>query len=378
MQKFTIKTDRESSVNILWLSWKDSEHPHAGGAEIVKSQLCQRLTADGHSVIQLTGGFSGGTAETKLDGSRIIRLGNRWSVYLYALMYYWRNLRGWPDLVIDECNTMPFFASLYCRESVVTVIHQLAQEIWFYQMPTPLSWIGYFLEPVYLRLLHKNRVLTISESTRSDLIRNGFRRDFIKIIRMGTDIDPLLSLDLIKKYTEPTLLYLGSLRAMKRPDHVVKVFKEAREKIPNLRLLIAGSGDGDYFIEFMKEINASVDVGEIEYLGKVTREKKIELMQKSHVIVVTSLKEGWGLIVTEAASQGTPAAVYDVDGLRDSVKNGETGFVTNPEPCALAAAITDMLSNDAKYQQLRHQAWEWSKEITFDNSYKDFKRALNI
>lgn len=378
MQQFTSESDRDNCVNILWLSWKDAEHPQAGGAEVLKSQLCQRLTAEGHSVIQLTGGFSGAVAETELDGSRLIRVGNRWTVYWHAWKYYRRNLRGWPDLVIDECNTVPFFASLYCSESVTMVIYQLAREIWFYQMRTPLSWIGYLLEPGYLRLLRKNRVVTISDSTRRDLMRHGFYDDFINIISVGIDIDPLLSLEPIEKYTEPTLLYLGSLREMKRPDHVVKAFSEARKKIPNLKLLIAGSGDGDYFESLMKEIAASDYACNIKYLGKVTKEQKIELMQKSHVIAVTSVKEGWGLIVTEAASQGTPAVVYDVDGLRDSVKDGQTGFVTNTEPRSLAIAIIDMLSNDAKYQQLRHQAWEWSKEINFDNSYRDFKKALDI
>lgn len=60
------------------------------------------------------------------------------------------------------------------------------------------------------------------------------------------------------------------------------------------------------------------------------------------------------------------------------MKDGKTDFVSNTEPRPLAIAIIDMLSNDAKYQQLRHQAWEWNKEITFYNSYIDFKKALNV
>jgi glycosyltransferase involved in cell wall biosynthesis len=91
------------------------------------------------------------------------------------------------------------------------------------------------------------------------------------------------------------------------------------------------------------------------------------------------VKEGWGLIVTEAASQGTPAVVYDVDGLRDSVRNGETGLVTRTNtPAELAANINVLLSQPNLYAHTRASGWEWSNIVTFDRSYLEFKEALGI
>jgi glycosyltransferase involved in cell wall biosynthesis len=101
-------------------------------------------------------------------------------------------------------------------------------------------------------------------------------------------------------------------------------------------------------------------------------------MKKAHLIAVTSVKEGWGLIVTEAAAQGTPAVVYDVDGLRDSVKNEITGLVTTCSPHELGDGIIRLLTNEGFYGQCRQAAWEWSKELTFDNTYEDFCKVLNI
>jgi glycosyltransferase involved in cell wall biosynthesis len=109
----------------------------------------------------------------------------------------------------------------------------------------------------------------------------------------------------------------------------------------------------------------------------VTASEKLSLMRKAALILVTSLKEGWGLIVTEANSQGTPAIVYDVDGLRDSVKHGVTGIVSaNNKPSAMGMSIVDILKDPDRYNSMREHAWKWSKRFTLENSYRDFLKII--
>lgn len=124
-------------MKILWFTWKDRKNPLAGGAELVNEELAKRLAKDGHEVVFLVAGFPGGTLEEKIHGYKIIRLGNRWSVYWLAYRYYKKNLAGWADLVIDEINTIPFFAKFYVRERNVLFVHMLCREIWFYEMFPP-------------------------------------------------------------------------------------------------------------------------------------------------------------------------------------------------------------------------------------------------
>lgn len=101
-------------------------------------------------------------------------------------------------------------------------------------------------------------------------------------------------------------------------------------------------------------------------------------MQKCHLIMVTSVKEGWGLIVTEAASQGTPAVVYDVDGLRDSVRHQETGLIIRQNtPAAAAEAARQLFQDGPVYDRMKQKGQEWSKDITFTQSYKDFLGVLS-
>ena len=365
-------------MKILWLTWKDRKNPLAGGAEVVNESLAKRLVINGHELILLVAGFHGALSEEIVDGYKVIRLGNRWAVYWQVYKYYKKNLATWPDFVIDEVNTIPFFAKFYVRQKNILFIHQLCREIWFYQVFFPLSLIGYLLEPIYLWLLSDRKVITVSESTKKDLLKYGFKNENIKIISEGTELQPVKDLDAITKFEKPTILALGAIKAMKRTGHIIRAFEIAKEKIPDLKLIIAGDANSGHGGKVLNYINKSKYKDNIDYLGKVNVDKKIELLQKSYIICATSVKEGWGLIVTEANSQGTPAIVYDVDGLRDAVKNNETGLVCSQNtPANLADNIVNLMNDRENYHSLRINAWEWSKEITFETSYRQLIAIVN-
>jgi glycosyltransferase involved in cell wall biosynthesis len=367
-------------MKILWFTWKDRQHPQAGGAETVNEELAKRLARDGHEVVFIVAGFLGCAPEETRDGFKVIRLGGRYTVYWKAYRYYTKHLRGWADLVIEEINTVPFFTKLYTRgERTIYIFYQLCREIWFYQLGFPVNIIGYISEPLYLRYLAKTRCVTLteSESAKQDLIKYGFDSRLVHIFSVGLEIDRLSSFEGMEKYTEPTMLSLGAIREMKRTDDQIKAFELAKRDIPALKLKIAGSGSGKYFHDVQKMIQLSEYAGDIEYLGKISLRKKITLIRKCHCIVVTSVKEGWGLIVTEANSQGTPAVAYDVDGLRDSVRNNETGILSiNNTPESLALAIAFLFHNTDTYEKLRVAGWQWSADITFENGYVQFAEHI--
>lgn len=364
-------------MNILWLSWKDLSHPQAGGAEVVTSELLKRLAQDGHEVILVASNFPNGKEEEEREGYRIHRVGSRVTVYWKAYQYYRKYLRNWANLVIDECNTVPFFAARYANCRVIMFFHQLCREIWFYQMLWPLSWIGYLVEPVYLRWLSHAQAVTVSQSTSNDLQRYGFKDENIKIIGEGIQVEPIADLDTANKYDQPTLLSLGSVRPMKRTLDILRAFELVKQRFPNLRLIIAGSIDGAYGKMIRGVIRVSPFCESIELTGPVDNERKIELLRRSHLIAVTSVKEGWCLVVTEANSQGTPAVAYNVDGLRDSVRDEETGWLARKNtPAYLATKIVEAFSDEHKYNIMRYQGWLWSKEMTFASAYNNFIKVL--
>lgn len=346
-------------------------------------QLSQRMVAEGHNVTLLTCGYDGALSTEDVDGVHVIRIGrNRYLHSMQALMHYIRKMRNQFDVVIEVVNTAPYFGVFFGKRSRrYLMYHQLAREIWMHETAAPLSHVGrYMLEPTANRILRRSGVptITVSDSTRKDLMGYGFKGDKLHIISEGIEIVPVEDLTTIEKFKKPTLLSLGAMRAMKRTLDHIEAFEIAKKTIPDLQLKLAGSATDPYGKRVLARIKQSKFSDDIEYLGRVTNEEKIKLMQECHVLLFTSIREGWGLVATEAASQGTPAVVYDVPGLRDSVRHNQTGIVTQATPQALADGINELLEDKKHYEKIREAAWEWSKEITFDKSYADFKTVLEL
>jgi len=358
-------------MNIVWFTWKDILHPAAGGAEVMGDELASRLTKDGHSVIILTSRYKNSQHKEALHGYTIIRVGGRYSVYLFAAMYYLQHLRTWPDFIIEEINTVPFFTQLYARQKKMLLIYQLCREIWFHEIFFPFSYIGYVVEPLYLKLLNKNIVITESESSKNDIASYGFQKNSINVFPVG--VSKSIS-KMTSRYSSFTVASIGSIRSMKQTLHQIRAFEIAKIDIPELKLIVAGAPVGMYGEKVIAAISSSQYSKDISYLGHITAEKKYEIMSRSHALLLTSVKEGWGLVVTEAGILKTPSIVYDVDGLRDAVHNGTSGYITSKNtPASLAKKIVDVYNQpiDKRFIDM-----EWFKTFTLDKSYQAFRKIL--
>jgi glycosyltransferase involved in cell wall biosynthesis len=366
-------------MNIVWFSWKDIDHPLAGGAELVSTEIRQRLVRDGHNVTLITSKPSYLKHIDQSAGVNIVRVGGRFSVYIRAWRTYRKKYTHTTDIVVDEMNTIPFFSAFYVNQKSKKYLltYQLAREVWFYQMMFPLSFIGYILEPVYLKLISKSydKVLTESMSTKLDLIKYGFDMSKIQIFRVGMEMKPATTTNKHGK----DIMFLGSFRRMKRTLDAIKAFEYAKDIDKRVRLTLVGDSSGKYGRKVLNYIKNSRYSSDIHYLGRVSSLKKRKLLGSSRLILVTSIKEGWGLIITEANSQGTPAIAYDVDGLRDSVKNGTTGvLVAGGNPQEMGTAIADLIHDKKRLAEYSHNARIDSMQYTFENSYKDFKNILEL
>jgi glycosyltransferase involved in cell wall biosynthesis len=358
-------------MKILWLSWKDRNHPLSGGAETVSGEIMKRLVRDGHEVKVITAHYPGSCAHEIHSSIETYRVGNRYTVYAKARSLYRRLLSTWPDVVIDEMNTIAFGSGFYSNAKNVMLCYQLAREVWLYQMAAPLSWVGYVIEPFMLRRLSNayTTVLTESNSTKKDLEKYNFKN--VQTFRVGMALKPVKTLSGPKK--SRTILSLGAIRPMKRTLEAVKAFELARDIDATLTMTIAGNNSGTYAKKVMRHVSSSRHTDAITIRGHVSADERVTLMRNAALILVTSIKEGWGLIITESNSQGTPAIAYDVDGLRDSVIDGETGsLVPSGDYRAMGKEIINLVSQTKQYESLRLKAWQWSHEFTFDNSYQDF------
>lgn len=366
-------------MKIVWFNWKDIHHPDAGGAEIVTHELLRRLAADGHQVTLVTARYPGSKERDHLDGFAVWRSGNRFTHYAHAVWLFLTELRGDTELIVEEVNTVPYLLTFFPSHARVLLFYpQLAREIWFYQMQMPWSLIGYVSELLYtwLQGRPRNDVVTISEDSRNDLVRFGFRREKIHLMTLGIDNHPLDILDSASKEARFTVLFHSSLRAMKRPDEMLRAFRLMVDAHHDGQLWISGGGDQHALREFCRR-HALED--RVTFFGRTSDVQKLDLMRRATVLCSTSLKEGWGLVVTEANSMGTPAVVYDVDGLRSASRAGGN-WTVRAAPAALAERLIDLrtlfMEDRSAYDAWCERVHATTRHFTYDQSYRDFQTVI--
>jgi glycosyltransferase involved in cell wall biosynthesis len=330
-------------MRILVFSWRDLAHPCAGGAEVYTHQVARCWIADGHDVTLFTSGAEGLDSDDDHDGFHIVRRGTRHSVYREARRFYELEAKGKYDLVIDQINTRPFLCPRFVDDApLLAVIFQLAREVWFHETPLPVALVGrYILEPWWLRAYRDVPTVTISASSKRSLERYGLRN--VTVVPVGFS-PPSFEHATPDREERPTLIYVGRLSPNKRPHHVLGAFEQVRRHIPRAQLWIVGSGPME------ESIRKALPSG-VRLFGRVDEQTKHELLGRAHVLVMTSVREGWGLAVSEAASLGTPTVAYEVDGLRDSVA-ASGGVLTPTSPAALAEAVVGVLSGDMQQRQV--------------------------
>jgi glycosyltransferase involved in cell wall biosynthesis len=340
-----------------------------GGAEVFTREVAKRWVKAGHEVTLFTSEFPGCRSEEFMNGVRIVRAGGRYSVYWKAKKYYKSHfLREGYDVVIDEINTRPFLTPRFVNngEKIVALIHQLAREYWFYEMPFPISYVGYyFLEDRWLRNYVDVPTVTVSESTRQDLLSLGFKKVFV--VSEGLSFTPLSEIP--EKEGYPVVVYVGRLKRAKRPDHAVRAFKTVKEKFPNAELWVVGEGSFRRVLERL--------AGGVRFFGRVSEVEKRDLLCRAWVLVNPSVREGWGLNVLEANACGTPCVCYGVGGLRDSVRDGVTGFlVSDGDVEGLAEKIVAVLGDERLRRRLSENALEYAKQFNWDKTAKEFMRVI--
>lgn len=359
-------------MKILIFNLRDIKNPNAGGAEVFTHEVAKRWVHDGNEVTLISSNFKGGLKNELIDGINIIRLGNTISVFWKAKQHYRKYITGNIDIIIDEYTLRPFFTPSYVNEKVIFLIHEMAKEKYFYILPPILSHSFYhFFEPRWIKFYKDIPTITISNSTKDDLLKLNFAD--IHIVPEGIGFKA--AQEIPKKAENPTLLYVGLLKKVNLVDDVIEAFKIVKNKIPQTKLWIVGKGPE---LSRLKKKSHGLNV---TFFGHVSEEVKLELMRESHVLLVPAIREGWGLVVTEANACGTPAIGYRVPGLKDSIKNGETGLLTNCTINAFADAIIDFIRDEHKQRKLSNSALLWAQTFSWDKTatlfLNELKHVLN-
>lgn len=361
-------------MKIVALNWRDLTHPDGGGSEKYIEEISAGLADRGHDVTLFCPDHGRSPRDETKNGVRYVRRGNRFSVYPTALAMLLSGKLGNPDVVIDVSNGIPFFSPLVRRLPVVGIVHHVHREQWGVVMGPLGAKVGWFLESQVAPRIYQSRpMVAVSQTTRAEMLQLGFRAT-TKVVHNGTEV-PAGSLER-QLNDEPTLCVLGRLVPHKRVDHALEAVAALQEEFPGLKLWIIGTGWGqEELVARAAELSVS---DRVTFTGFVSQEEKHDRLSRCWVHLCPSVKEGWGLSVMEAAWHGAPTVAYNnAGGLSESIVDGASGLLVEPDLEKLIAATRELLADDQLRERLSDGARQHARQFTWQKTVERFENVLH-
>lgn len=358
---------RLSGARVLVLNWRDTRHPDAGGAEQYIHQIARRWVSQGVTVTWFTARPKGMAAHEVIDGIQITRFGGPLSLYPLAALRLLRT-RGKFDAVVDCQNGIPFFSPLFAGAGVpiVQVVHHVHQGQFTTRFSPAMAAVGRFLEGRASRWVYRNRpIVAVSTSTRQELRRQLKFQAPIFIVPNGTiELPPICG----PREPDPTVVVVSRLVPHKRIDLLVRHLASAAPRVPRLRVEIVGDGPE---LPALRRLAAELGLDDVlSFHGRKSDAERDELLRRAWLAVSTSVAEGWGCSVMEAAAWGVPCLALTAPGIRDSVVDNCTGWLLDSEeqlPDALVRVLSE-LADDDRAGQVAASCRTWAGCFSWERS----------
>ncbi len=358
--------------HVLFLNWRDTQHPEGGGSEVFLERVAGELVGRGYRATLLCQAHGAAPAEeTTPDGVRIVRRGGRHTVYLLAALVYLAGAVGFgplagrrlgrPDLIVDVCNGMPFLSRLYARRPVIALVHHVHREQWPVVFGPRVARIGWWIESrLAVRVYRTCRYVTVSEPSRGELVALGVDPHRITVVHNGT---PEVVGPPVPRTPHPTLVVLGRLVPHKRVELALRATALLATELPRLELVVAGQG---WWEEPLRRLAADLGIEErVRFAGFVPEDRKHELLCGAWLLLLPSLKEGWGLTIVEAGARGTPSVAFrSAGGVVDAMADGETGVLVEDE-FEFFRAIRSLVLDAARRAEMGTAAANYSRRFTW-------------
>jgi glycosyltransferase involved in cell wall biosynthesis len=291
-----------------------------GGAERWLRDLALRLAASGHEVTYLTMRHWESGHEPSLPGVRVVGLVRAGDVYSdarrtlgppvrFGIGIARHLLRHGREYEVVHAGSFPYFslvaAALARRPSGYLL------EVEWYEVWTRGYWrryagavvgtIGWLVQRACVRIPH--RAYCFSRLTARQLVAEGYRGEPVVLpgIYAGS---PVAALDGV----DPALVvYAGRHIREKRLDALLGGLRWARERRPDLRLDVYGDGPDRARIESLAGELRLQD--SVRFLGRRPEQEVAGAFASAACLATASEREGYGLVVVEAAAHGTPSVV---------------------------------------------------------------------
>jgi len=367
----TTSASGEPLLRVLFCNWRDTRNPEGGGSEVYVENVATALAAAGHEVTLLCAQHENAPDDEVVDGVRYVRRGSKLGIYPQA---WWQQVTGRLgefDVVVDVQNGIPFGSTLAGRTPVVVLVHHVHREQWPVVYGPVRSRIGWWLESrAAVRMYRGSRYVAVSRATRDELVHLGVEADAVTVIHNGVERPMLTPLP----DDDPRILVLGRLVPHKRVEHVLEAAAALRGRHPGLRVSVVGDG---WWADQLTAAARRIGVADIvDFVGFATEDVKHSELSRAWVLALPSLKEGWGLVVLEAAGYAVPTVGYrNAGGVAESVVDGVTGLLAEDQS-EFTDALDRLLTDVRLRRRLGYAAEARSWEFGWDTAARSFGRVL--
>lgn len=216
-------------------------------------------------------------------------------------------------------------------------------------------------------------IVSVSEKSKDDLLGLfPFCANKIHVIPVGIEARSVENLSLIKS-ENTNLIHVGGFTFEKNHQGLIKIFALIKEKIPNAKLWLVG--DGPLKADIIKTVKDHTLEDAIIFTGAVSN--TLEYIAAADVLLLPSILEGLPAVILEAFYCKTPVVAYDVGGIGEVVRHGETGLlITKGDESGFADAVVNLLGNESLEREITAAAHELVMR-EFDNK-EIAKRFINV
>ncbi len=348
---------------IHMLAWRDLDDVEAGGSEVHAAEVARLWSQAGIEVVMRTSFAQGHPTHARRDGYKVVRKAGRYLVFPRAAASEAAHRYGKRDALVEIWNGMPFFSPIWARGPRVVFLHHVHADMWKMVLPPNLARLGDTVErQVAPRIYRSSRMITLSESSRSEMLDIGFKKELVEVVPPGIDgqFSPGGELS-----PTPLVVGVGRLVPVKRFDRLIKAVVAARRSAPDLELLLVGIGPDRTELQALVDSLGAGDF--VRFAGRVDDDELVRIYRSAWVVASASVREGWGMTLTEAAACGTPAVATRIPGHVDAVDDGVGGLLVDDE-ADLSRQLARIATDPALRSRLARGALDFAGRFTWTNT----------
>jgi glycosyltransferase involved in cell wall biosynthesis len=350
--------------HVHMLAWRDLDDDEAGGSEVHAHSIAAIWAQSGLQVTMRTSFATGRPTSAVRNGYTVSRKAGRYGVFPRSALAEITGRLGPCDALVEIWNGMPFMSPLWWRKPRVIWLHHVHGPMWGMTLPGPVAKAGVLLEERIAPKFYRHQpIVTLSPSSYRELVDDlGFDPDRVTVIPPG--LNPFFTPGGERSAT-PLVVAVGRLVPVKDFPRLVRVMAGVRERVPDAELVIVGEGyERDHILATIHEVGGA---DWVHLAGRVSDEELRDLYRRAWLAASVSVREGWGMTLTEAAACGTPTVATDISGHADAVARDRSGLLRDDDPGLVDAMVSVMTDGELR-RRLQAGARSRAEELTWERT----------